>query len=89
VLLLVDAHDPVRRGGTGALADWRGAAVLARRRKLLLAGGLNPDNVVQAVEHVAPHGIDVSSGVEIAPGVKDIRKIEALFNALRKAGTRT
>jgi phosphoribosylanthranilate isomerase len=89
VLLLVDAHDPVRHGGTGELADWPRARALSRRRRVVLAGGLTPENVAAAVEQVAPYGIDVSSGVESAPGIKDISRIEALFGALRKAGTRS
>jgi len=82
VTLLVDAHDPVQRGGTGRLADWSAAAQLARHRRVLLAGGLNPLNVSEAVAHVRPFGIDVSSGVESAPGVKDEKLMVALFEAL-------
>jgi phosphoribosylanthranilate isomerase len=82
-VLLVDAHDPERRGGTGATADWRAAAALARRRCVLLAGGLTADNVAAAVAQVQPFGIDVSSGVESAPGVKDRDRMEAFFRVLR------
>jgi phosphoribosylanthranilate isomerase len=80
--LLVDAHDPVRRGGTGRVADWDRAAALARRHEVILAGGLNPDNVAEALRRVRPAGIDVSSGVEQTPGVKDMIKLAALFDAL-------
>ena len=80
--LLLDAHDPVRRGGTGRVVDWEQAARLARRHEVILAGGLNPDNVADAVRRVRPAGIDVSSGVEEAPGVKDLVKLAALFDAL-------
>ncbi|MEZ5317080.1 MAG: phosphoribosylanthranilate isomerase [Vicinamibacterales bacterium] len=66
VTVLVDAHDPARRGGTGTRADWRRAAALARRRPILLAGGLGPENVAEALHEVRPWGIDVSSGVETA-----------------------
>lgn len=83
VTLLVDAHDPVRRGGTGHTANWGAAAQLAARRRVVLAGGLSPDNVVEAVARVRPYGIDVSSGVEGSPGVKDADRIRALFAALR------
>lgn len=83
VMLLVDAHDPMRRGGTGQLADWGAAARLARARPVLLAGGLTPDNVADAVSRVRPFGIDVSSGVERSPGVKDPQRIKALFDRLR------
>ncbi len=83
VTLLVDAHDPVRRGGTGQTADWDAAAQLARQRRIVLAGGLNAGNVAAAVAHVRPFGIDVSSGVESAPGIKDVGKIGDLFRALK------
>jgi len=83
VLLLVDADDPVRHGGTGVRADWAGAARLAASRRMLLAGGLTPDNVVEAVSTVRPFGIDVSSGVEASPGIKDAGRIRDLFEALR------
>jgi len=81
-MLLLDVHDPVSRGGTGRTIDWSAAAPIAARRRTLLAGGLTPDNVAQAVERVQPYGIDVSSGVERSPGVKDHARIRALFEAL-------
>jgi phosphoribosylanthranilate isomerase len=81
-MLLLDAHDPVRRGGTGRTIDWRAAAGIAATRRVLLAGGLNPENVAEAVARVRPFGIDVSSGVERSPGVKDEQKIRELFEAL-------
>jgi len=84
VTILLDAHDPVRRGGTGAPADWQAAAALAKRRRVVLAGGLTSDNVATAVRTVRPYGIDVSSGVEAAPGIKDVVKLAALFDALQK-----
>ena len=80
--LLLDAHDPVRRGGTGRTIDWTAAAPVAARRRTLLAGGLTPENVAEAVARVRPFGIDVSSGVERSPGVKDHARIRALFEAL-------
>lgn len=82
VMVLLDAHDPVRRGGTGTTIDWDEAALVARRRPILLAGGLNSENVADAVERVRPFGIDVSSGVETSPGVKSHERITALFRAL-------
>jgi phosphoribosylanthranilate isomerase len=89
VMLLIDAYDPVRRGGTGQTTDWSVAAGLAARRRLLLAGGLQPDNVGSAVARVRPFGIDVSSGVETAPGIKDHDRLRALFRsvALVQAGS--
>jgi phosphoribosylanthranilate isomerase len=80
--LLLDAHDPVRHGGTGRVVDWDRAAGLASRHEVILAGGLNPENVAEAVRRVRPTGIDVSSGVEQTPGVKDLVKLAALFDAL-------
>ena len=86
VTLLADANDPVKRGGTGTTTDWNAAATLAKARRLLLAGGLRPDNVAEAIARVRPYGIDVSSGVERAPGLKDHEKLAALFDAVRRAG---
>jgi phosphoribosylanthranilate isomerase len=89
VTLLVDAHDPIKRGGTGAIADWPAAASLARQRRVVLAGGLTPDNVAEAIEAVHPFGIDVSSGVESSPGIKDQRRIAALFEAIERTRVST
>jgi phosphoribosylanthranilate isomerase len=83
VQVLVDAHDPTRRGGTGERADWTLARTLAGQRPVLLAGGLRPGNVPEAIRVVAPWGIDVSSGVERAPGIKDHEAITALFTTTR------
>jgi phosphoribosylanthranilate isomerase len=86
-LLLLDAHAAGQYGGTGKTADWERAAELARRCRLLLAGGLTPDNVAAAVARVRPWGVDVASGVESAPGVKDRSKVDAfILNARRAAG---
>jgi phosphoribosylanthranilate isomerase len=85
VTLLVDAHDEVRRGGTGQTADWTRAAALARRRPIVLAGGLRPENVAEAIRIVAPVAVDVSSGVESAPGIKDAVRMRALFDAIGRA----
>ena len=81
--VLLDAHDPVKRGGTGRTVDWSIASTIARQRPVILSGGLNPDNVAGAIEAVRPYAIDVSSGVESAPGKKDPAKLEALFDMLR------
>jgi phosphoribosylanthranilate isomerase len=86
VRLLLDVHDPVARGGTGRTVDWTAAAVIAARREILLAGGLTPDNVAEAIARVRPYGIDVSSGVERAPGIKDHGRLRALFEAVHDAG---
>lgn len=81
--VLLDAHDPVRHGGTGRTIDWARAASVARRRRTILAGGLTPGNVAEAVRTVRPYGVDVASGVETAPGIKDRAAIEAFVAAVR------
>lgn len=83
--VLVDAHDPVTIGGTGRTVDWDQARAIASTRPLVLAGGLTPDNVAQAVAHVRPWGVDVASGVEQSPGVKDPDKVRAFVAAARTA----
>ena len=85
VLLLVDVHDPERRGGTGSQVDWQAAAAVAKRRRLVLAGGLRPENVREAIATVRPFGVDVSSGVEDAPGVKSVIKLTSFCEAVRAA----
>jgi phosphoribosylanthranilate isomerase len=86
VTLLLDVRDSSQRGGTGRTVDWARAAAVAARRRSLLAGGLRPENVRAAIAQVRPHGIDVSSGVESAPGVKDHGRVKALFEALAGSG---
>lgn len=80
--LLVDAHHPLEYGGTGQMADWSLAAYLAKRHDIILAGGLNPANVHDAVKQVSPSGIDVSSGVE-RDGTKDPQLIRQFIEAAR------
>ena len=80
--VLLDAHDPLRRGGTGRVIDWTTAAAAARTRPVILSGGLTPDNVRAAVDTVQPYAVDVASGVESAPGIKDPAKLRAFFVAL-------
>jgi phosphoribosylanthranilate isomerase len=79
---LVDAAVKGVYGGSGAIADWSAAAELAKRVPLLLAGGLNPDNVAAAVRQVKPWGVDVASGVEAGPGSKDPGKMKAFVKAV-------
>jgi phosphoribosylanthranilate isomerase len=83
--LLVDASVKGLYGGSGVTADWNGAAELAKKYPLLLAGGLTPENVAEAVGRVKPWGVDVASGVESAPGEKDARKMKAFVKAVRSA----
>ncbi|MEY4167920.1 MAG: N-(5-phosphoribosyl)anthranilate isomerase [Acidobacteriota bacterium] len=80
--ILLDAYDPRLHGGTGRTADWNIAADLARRVDLFLAGGLNPENVVDAIEAVRPFAVDLNSGVESAPGIKDAAKLRRLAERL-------
>jgi phosphoribosylanthranilate isomerase len=82
VTLLLDAHDPVKKGGTGTAVDWNAAAAIAAKRPVLLAGGLTPDNIADAIACVRPFGVDVSSGVETSPGVKNHARMQALFKAI-------
>lgn len=85
VTVLLDAHDPVRRGGTGMAVDWTRASGVARRRPIVLAGGLTPENVADAIAIVEPYAVDVSSGVERSPGVKDHARIAAFVAAVAAA----
>lgn len=82
--VLVDAHDPLRHGGTGRTADWTRAAALAARRAVVLAGGLTPETVEAAVRTVRPWAVDVSSGVEEAPGIKSAARMAAFVAAARR-----
>jgi phosphoribosylanthranilate isomerase len=86
--LLVDAHVKGAYGGTGETGDWAIAQHLATRTPILLAGGLNPENVVAAVRVVNPWGVDVASGVESSPGVKDPARISAFIAAARSGNTK-
>jgi phosphoribosylanthranilate isomerase len=83
--VLLDAHDPIRRGGTGQPIDWSIAEGIARQRPVILSGGLNAGNLVLALESVRPAAIDVSSSVEAAPGRKDPAKLRELFDVLRQS----
>ena len=84
-LLLVDAKVPGALGGTGRTVDFALAAKLASARPILLAGGLGPGNVAAAVRAVSPWGVDVASGVELSPGVKDLDAVEAFVANARAA----
>jgi phosphoribosylanthranilate isomerase len=80
--LLLDAYDPRLYGGTGRTVDWDLAARLARQVRLFLAGGLSPDNIGEAVRRVRPFAVDLNSGVESAPGIKDATKLKLLRERL-------
>jgi len=81
--VLVDAFDPARRGGTGRTVDWTLVRTIAALRPVVLAGGLTPANVATAIREARPYGVDVSSGVERSPGVKDHDKLAAFVAAVR------
>ena len=83
---LLDAHAPGGLGGTGETFNWE-LAVKARKygKPIFLAGGLTPENVAGAVRQVRPFAVDVSSGVESAPGVKDTAKVRAFIAAAKSA----
>ena len=70
-LLLDASRVGDERGGTGRLSDWSLAKKLALDYRLILAGGLNPDNIIAAIETVRPYAVDVASGLETSPGIKD------------------
>jgi len=82
--LLLDAYVPDRFGGTGQLCDWEMAARISARHRVVLAGGLTPDNVAEAVRRVRPYAVDVSSGVEDAPGVKSQGKVADFIRAAKE-----
>jgi len=81
--LLIDAAVKGVYGGSGVTADWSAAAELAKKYPLLLAGGLTPENVAEAVGRVKPWGVDTASGVESAPGEKDAAKMSAFVKAVK------
>ena len=80
--MLIDAAVKGVYGGSGVTADWTAAAELAKKYPLLLAGGLTPENVADAVRQVQPWGVDVASGVESTPGEKDAWKMKAFVRAI-------
>ena len=80
---LIDAFSDQAYGGTGHTVDWTLAAEAARSVPILLAGGLTPSNVAEAIAQVRPYGVDVSSGVEASPGKKDHEKVKAFIEAAR------
>lgn len=84
---LLDSYVPDKHGGTGAVFNWD-LAVAAKKsgRPIILAGGLIPENVTKAIRQVRPYGVDVSSGVEAAPGKKDSGKVKAFITAALSAG---
>ncbi|MBV9187036.1 MAG: phosphoribosylanthranilate isomerase, partial [Acidobacteria bacterium] len=83
--LLFDTFGERRSGGTGRRFDWSLLAAYDRSKPFFLSGGLTPDNVAAAVSMVRPDAIDVASGVEASPGIKDHDKVARLFERVRRA----
>jgi phosphoribosylanthranilate isomerase len=81
--VLLDAYHPHLYGGTGETLNWQDLQDFRPAKPWLLAGGITPDNVEQALALLQPDGLDVSSGVERSPGDKDLRKVQALFTAVQ------
>ncbi|MDZ7262220.1 MAG: phosphoribosylanthranilate isomerase [candidate division KSB1 bacterium] len=81
---LLDSFSKQALGGTGQRFDWEIARAAQKNRNIILAGGINPDNIIQAIEMVHPYGIDVCSGVESIPGKKDKRKLRSLFKKVNR-----
>ncbi len=82
--LLLDRFDPEKFGGTGQTFDWSQIPNTIKQ-PLILAGGLNPDNVIQAIQRVQPYAVDVSGGIEAAPGIKEPAKMAAFVAAVKRA----
>jgi phosphoribosylanthranilate isomerase len=82
---LLDTHNSSVWGGTGESFNWRLARELGREHPLFLAGGLDASNVARAIHTMRPYAIDLSSGLEHAPGQKDFGKIDAFIDAFRAA----
>ncbi|BCS52965.1 phosphoribosylanthranilate isomerase [Geobacter sp. SVR] len=82
---LLDAWSPTAHGGTGQTFNWDIAAVAAAAHRIILAGGLTPANVAEAVKRVCPYAVDVSSGVESAPGRKDAALVRDFIAAAKHA----
>jgi phosphoribosylanthranilate isomerase len=88
-IVLLDAHSEGAYGGTGKRIDWDLAAEIVQRsdRPVMLAGGLTPENVADAIRRVRPYAVDVSSGIEgNTPGIKDVQKLRDFVAAVREAG---
>jgi phosphoribosylanthranilate isomerase len=86
---LLDTFEPGRPGGTGKIFDWRVAARAKKYGAVVMAGGLTPQNVCEAIWRAQPFAVDVASGVESRPGEKDPRKLRAFLRAVERAGRET
>ena len=86
--LLVDSRHAGLYGGTGKKANWDLAYRIKKNKPLILSGGLNEENIVQAIKNVAPHALDINSGVESKPGKKNHAKLARIFDIIRSAGVK-
>jgi phosphoribosylanthranilate isomerase len=86
---LLDAWSPTAHGGTGKTFNWKIAATAAISERVVLAGGLTPENVAEAVQQVKPYAVDVSSGVESGPGKKDAELVRRFLRSLRSPNFET
>lgn len=77
--ILIDSHDTGRYGGTGKTSDWNLAMKVKNTHPLILSGGLNTENILEAIETVSPHAVDVNSGVEDLPGKKNQEKVKRII----------
>ncbi len=82
---LLDTYVKGAKGGTGAIFDWSIIEKLHLKKPFLLAGGLSPENIEQAIHQVRPYGLDVNSGVEVEPGVKDHRRLRDLMQLVAQS----
>jgi len=82
--ILVDTHDPKLYGGTGETSNWELASKIKESHPLILSGGLNIDNIIEAIETVHPDAVDINSGVEVSPGKKDHNKVSEIIKIVRK-----
>ncbi|MFC1558425.1 phosphoribosylanthranilate isomerase [candidate division KSB1 bacterium] len=80
---LLDSFAKEHYGGTGTVFDWDKAVEAKQYGKIILSGGLNPENISDALKTVKPHGVDISSGVEIESGIKDIKKVKQIVQICR------
>jgi phosphoribosylanthranilate isomerase len=87
-IFVLDANVRGKYGGTGRKFDWNLAVPIAKKFPVIIAGGLNPDNVAEAIKIISPWGVDVSTGVEIK-GIKNVDKIKKFIQAVREADDRT
>jgi phosphoribosylanthranilate isomerase len=87
--VIIDARESGLYGGTGKTSNWELAAKLKEMHPLVLSGGLNAGNILQAIKTVSPHAVDVNSGVELSPGKKDLKKVQSMIETVHAAGIKS